>query len=64
MHYLLYFAVMTPLLLGWLFYEAATLPPPGPLFAPGTQQAAMAPDQSAEANDPKALTRSASSRTN
>jgi len=28
MQYLIYFVVATPLLLGWLFYEAATLPPP------------------------------------
>jgi hypothetical protein len=32
MQYLVYFAVATPLLLGWLFWKSATTPPPPPLF--------------------------------
>lgn len=37
MKYVVYFAVATPLLLGWLFYEAATLPPRPPLFVDGLE---------------------------
>lgn len=43
MQYLIYFAVTTPLLLGWLFYEAATLPPQGPLFASGYEHISTKP---------------------
>jgi hypothetical protein len=32
MQYLIYFAVATPLLLGWLFWETAGAPPPPPMF--------------------------------
>jgi hypothetical protein len=45
MQYLIYFAVATPLLLGWLFYEAATLPPPAPLFASGYEHTSAVPAQ-------------------
>ena len=45
MQYLIYFVVATPLLLGWLFYEAATLPPPAPLFASGYEHISAAPAQ-------------------
>ena len=38
MQYLIYVAVATPLLLGWLFWEAATMPPQPPLFASGYEQ--------------------------
>jgi hypothetical protein len=40
MHYFLYFAVATPLVLGWLFYESATLPPQPPLFSSGYERIA------------------------
>ena len=43
MQYLIYFAVTTPLLLGWLLYEAATLPPAQPLFASGYERVSTAP---------------------
>jgi hypothetical protein len=43
MQYLIYFAVATPLLLGWLFYESATLPPPAPLFASGYEHISAVP---------------------
>jgi hypothetical protein len=45
MQYLIYFAVTAPLLLGWLYYEAATLPPSPPLFASGYEHTATAPAQ-------------------
>lgn len=45
MQYLIYFAVVAPLLLGWLFYEAATLPPPAPLFASGYEHISAVPEQ-------------------
>ena len=45
MQYLIYFVVGTPLLLGWLFYEAATLPPPAPLFASGYEHISAVPAQ-------------------
>ena len=32
MQYLVYFAVATPLLLGWLFWQTAGVPPPPPMF--------------------------------
>ncbi len=32
MQYLIYFAVVTPLLLGWLFWETAGESPPPPMF--------------------------------
>ena len=32
MKYLIYFAVTTPLLLAWLFWQTAGLPPPPPMF--------------------------------
>jgi hypothetical protein len=32
MKYLIYFAVTTPLLLGWLFWQTAGVPPPPPMF--------------------------------
>jgi len=32
MQYLIYFAVATPLLLVWLFWQAAGVPPPPPMF--------------------------------
>ena len=43
MQYLIYFAVTTPLLLGWLFYTAATLPPAPPLFASGYERTSTQP---------------------
>ncbi len=43
MQYLIYFAVAAPLLLGWLFYEAASLPPPKPLFASGYEHISTQP---------------------
>lgn len=43
MQYLIYFAVTTPLLLGWLFYEAATVPAPRPLFTSGYEDVSTAP---------------------
>ncbi len=45
MQYLIDFAVATPLLLGWLFYEAATLPPAKPLFASGFEHNSTQPAQ-------------------
>ena len=67
MQYLIYFAVTTPLLLGWLFYEAATLPPPAPLFASGYEHISTKPaEQLAGAAvrnvDPKKLARNDSSQ--
>lgn len=32
MQYLIYFAVTTPLLLAWLFWQTAGVPPPPPMF--------------------------------
>jgi hypothetical protein len=32
MKYVIYFAVATPLVLGWLFWESAHTPPPLPMF--------------------------------
>lgn len=32
MKYLIYFAVTTPLLLGWLFWQTAGVAPPPPMF--------------------------------
>ena len=32
MQYLIYFAVATPLVLGWLFWQSANTPPPPPMF--------------------------------
>jgi len=32
MKYLIYFAVATPLLLAWLFWQTAGVPPPPPMF--------------------------------
>jgi hypothetical protein len=43
MQYLIYFTVTMPLLLGWLFYEAATLPAPAPLFASGYEHVSTKP---------------------
>ncbi len=43
MQYLIYFAVATPLLLGWLFWEAATLPPEPTLFASGYEHISPEP---------------------
>jgi len=40
MQYVIYFVVATPLLLGWLFWEAATMPPQQPLFASGYEHIA------------------------
>ena len=45
MQYLIYFAVATPMLLGWLFYAAATLPPQPPLFASGYERMSTKPQQ-------------------
>lgn len=33
MQYLVYFAVATPLVLGWLMWASATIPPQAPLFS-------------------------------
>jgi hypothetical protein len=65
MQYLIYFAVTTPLLLGWLFYEAATLPPAPPLFASGYEDiSGQAPAQLAGApvgnNAPKKFAKNVS----
>ena len=43
MQYLIYFAVATPLLLGWLFWQAATMPPQPPLFASGYEHSSPRP---------------------
>ncbi len=32
MQYVIYFAVTTPLLLAWLFWQTAGVPPPPPMF--------------------------------
>ena len=32
MQYVIYFAVATPLLLAWLFWQTAGVPPPPPMF--------------------------------
>ncbi len=45
MQYLIYFAVATPLLLGWLFWEAATMPPEPRLFASGYEHISPEPAQ-------------------
>jgi len=45
MQYLIYFAVATPLLLGWLFWQAATMPPEPPLFASGYEHISAPPPQ-------------------
>jgi hypothetical protein len=45
MHYVIYFFVATPLLLGWLFWEAATMPPQAPLFASGYEHISPEPAQ-------------------
>jgi hypothetical protein len=45
MQYIIYFVVATPLVLGWLFYEAATLPKPGPLFASGYEEISTQPSR-------------------
>jgi len=49
MQYLIYFALATPLLLGWLVYEAATQTPPPPLFASGYERISAEPQQIAAA---------------
>jgi hypothetical protein len=45
MHYLVYFAVTVPLLFGWLFWQASTMPQEPPLFTSGYQQPAPKPPQ-------------------
>ena len=45
MQYVIYFAVTVPLLLGWLFWEAATIPPQPPLFASGYEHISPEPAQ-------------------
>jgi hypothetical protein len=45
MQYVIYFVVTVPLLLGWLFWEAATMPPQPPLFASGYEHIAPEPAQ-------------------
>lgn len=45
MQYIIYFAVATPLLLGALFWEAATMPPEPPLFASGYESSPAKPVQ-------------------
>jgi len=45
MQYVLYFVIATPLLLGWLVYEAATQAPPPPLFASGYERISAEPQQ-------------------
>ncbi len=45
MQYVIYFAIATPLLLGWLFWEAATMPPEPPLFASGYERISTQPGQ-------------------
>jgi hypothetical protein len=67
MQYLIYFAVTTPLLLGWLFYEAATLPPQPPLFASGYEHVSTEPAQKLAGapvgnSGPKKLAKNESSR--
>lgn len=67
MQYLIYLAVTTPLLLSWLFYEAATLPPPPPLFASGYEHLSTQPAQQLAGapvanSGPKQLARNDSSR--
>ena len=43
MHYVIYLAVATPLLLGWLFWSAAHIPPQPPLFAAGLENLSTKP---------------------
>jgi len=42
MKFLIYLGVATPLVLGWLLWEAATLPPPAPLISPTGLNAVVA----------------------
>ena len=49
MHYLLYFAVTVPLLFGWLFWQASTMPQEPPLFTSGYEQPAPKPQKVASA---------------
>jgi hypothetical protein len=45
MQYVIYFIAATPLLLGWLVYEAATQPAQPPLFASGYERILAEPQQ-------------------
>jgi hypothetical protein len=45
MQYVIYFAAGVPLLLGWLFWQAATMPPQPPLFASGYEHISTEPAQ-------------------
>lgn len=72
MQYVIYFVVATPLLLGWLIYEAATQPTPRPLFASGyesisaepQQKLAAAPVANSESNTSKKLAKNETSAAN
>ncbi len=45
MQYVIYFVVVTPLLLGWLLWQAATMPAEPPLFASGYERMSTQPVQ-------------------
>lgn len=49
MQYVVYFAVVTPLLFVWLFWQAATMPPQAPLFASGYERMATQSQKFAKA---------------
>jgi hypothetical protein len=49
MQYLVYVLVATPLLLGWLFWESAHIPPSPPLFASGLEHLSTQPVRQAAA---------------
>jgi hypothetical protein len=49
MQYVVYFLVATPLLVGWLFWESAHMPPPPPLFVSGLDHLSTQPVRQAEA---------------
>ena len=43
MQYVIYVAVVAPLLFGWLFWEASHTPPQAPLFASGLESLSTRP---------------------
>ena len=49
MQYVVYFVVAAPLLVGWLFWESAHIPPQRPLFASGLDHLSTQPVRQAAA---------------
>jgi hypothetical protein len=49
MQYVVYFVVAAPLLVGWMFWESAHIPPQQPLFASGLDHLSTQPVRQAAA---------------